>query len=173
MAVLSARVLRVRRRQQHTGKAACSPYFRIPYFGCAALIVKIRRHDADDKVNVVVETQGSAEDVRVGAEVPLPKSVADHRFEVEARRWIVGMEGAAQFGLHVEQGKIIRRDRLELDASGLRRAREIDGPASLWRYVLEDSRTLKVLPLRHGQANVVRTEPRKSSWMRTSCSGAG
>src|SRR5580658_1457161 len=84
-----------RRRRRQTGKPACSPYFGVPYFGCAALIVKIRGHDADDKVNVVVETQGSAEDVRVGAEVPLPESVADDRFKVEARCWIVGMEYAA------------------------------------------------------------------------------
>src|ERR1700735_323489 len=83
------------RRQQHAGKPACGPYFGVPYFGGAALIVKIRGHDADDKVNVVVETQGSAEDVRVGAEVPLPKPVADDHFKVEARGWIVGMEYAA------------------------------------------------------------------------------
>src|SRR5882724_6875545 len=47
------------RRQQQTGKPACSPYFGVPYFGCAALIVKIRGHDADDKINVIVETQVS------------------------------------------------------------------------------------------------------------------
>src|SRR5580658_3512826 len=84
-----------RRRRRQTGKPACRPYFGVPYFGGAALIVKIGGHDADDKVNVVVETQGSAQDVRVGAEVPLPKSVADDHFKVEAGCWIVGMEYAA------------------------------------------------------------------------------
>src|SRR5580698_7480555 len=84
-----------RRGRRQTGKPRCSPYFGVPYFGGAALIVKIRGHDADDKVNVVVETQGSAEDVRVGAEVALPESVADDGFQVEARCGIVGMEYAA------------------------------------------------------------------------------
>jgi hypothetical protein len=57
--------------------------------------VKIRRHDADDKVNVVVEPQSSAQDMRVGAEVPLPESVADDHFKIEARCWIAGMEDSA------------------------------------------------------------------------------
>jgi len=57
--------------------------------------VKIRRHDADDMVRVIVEPQGSAEDMRVGAEDPLPESVADDQFKVKARRWILRIEHAA------------------------------------------------------------------------------
>ena len=116
--------------------------------------MKIRRHDADDMVRVIVQPQGLAENMWVGAEVPLPESVADDHFQVEARCWIVGIEHAAQLGFDIEQRKVIRRNRLKLDANWLRRARDINRPASLRRNVLENSRTLEVLPLRHGQVNV-------------------
>jgi hypothetical protein len=63
--------------------------------GCAALIVKISRHDTDDMVCIVVEPQGSAEDMWVGAEDPLPKSVADDQFKVKAGCWVARIEHAA------------------------------------------------------------------------------
>jgi hypothetical protein len=57
--------------------------------------VKIRRHDADDMVRVVVEPQSSAENMRIRAKEAFPESVADNHFEVKARRWIVRVEHAA------------------------------------------------------------------------------
>ena len=137
-----------------------------PIFACSLFRVcgpdrENQGHDADDREKVVVKTHGSAEDMRVGAEVSLPKSVADAYFKIEARRPVVGMEYAAQLGLHVEQCKIIRRDRLTLDASGLRRAGDIDGPAYVRRHISENPGTLKVLPLGHGQTNAARADAGK------------
>jgi hypothetical protein len=82
--------------------------------------MKTRRHHADDTIHVVVEPQTSAQNLRVASEGPLPQPVADHHFQREPGRFILGIKPAAQLRLHPQQRKIIRRDRLEEDPRSLR-----------------------------------------------------
>ena len=78
-----------------------------------ALIAKTSRHHADDMINVVIQAQSLADNVRVGSEFPPPQPVADHGLQVEAGSGIVRIECAAQLRVYTEHREVIRRDLLE------------------------------------------------------------
>src|ERR1035438_7479726 len=80
---------------------------------------KAARHDAHDVINVVVQAQSFADNVRVGSEFPPPEPVADHDLQVVAGSGIVRIECAAQLRVYTEDSEVIRRNVLEAETLGL------------------------------------------------------
>ena len=58
-------------------KTGCRPQLGVSLVGCLALIAETGRQNSNDLIDVVVEPQASAQNVRVGSEGPLPQPVAD------------------------------------------------------------------------------------------------
>ena len=120
-----------------------------------------RRHDADHAIQVVVQPQAFAANIRIGPESPLPKTVADETFQSKSGRLILWIKRLAQLRFHVQQRKIIRRHVKKADAFGLGRAREVHVPAPQRRNVGKNAGAPKILPFRHGHSHVPRAHAGK------------
>jgi hypothetical protein len=113
--------------------------------------------DAHDVINVVVQAQSFADNVRVGSEFPPPEPVADHDLQVVAGSGIVRIECAAQLRVYSEDREVIRRNLLEAETQGLCTAGEVHVFTDAGnRRGLEYPRTLEVSPLRDGDADALR-----------------
>src|SRR6202030_4134430 len=120
-------------------------------FRRSARPVETGRHDADDPIQIRIETYAFVQNMRVLPKRPLPQAVADDDFLQKSRRMILGMEGAAQLWLYAEERKIIRRDKKNADVRWLRSAGEIVFVEPRRRDIFKNSRVLQILPfgLRH------------------------
>jgi hypothetical protein len=108
-------------------------------------------------IAIVIEAQGPAKNVRVGAEFPPPEPVADHNLQVVAGSGIVRIEGATQLRVYTEHREVIRRNLLEAETQRLCTAGEVhvcSGAGN--RRGLEYPGTLEVSPLRDRDADALR-----------------
>ena len=90
------------------GKSGRRPQFGIALLAGLALVAKAGGHDADNMIDIVVQAQTLAENVRVGAKCALPEPIADDDFRVEAGCGVVRIEGAAQLRVHAEHREVAR-----------------------------------------------------------------
>ena len=86
---------------------------RRPQIGTAlvaglALVAKAGGHDADNMIDIVVQAQTLAENVRVGAKCALPEPIADDDFRDEAGCGVVRIPGAAQLRVDAEHREVAR-----------------------------------------------------------------
>ena len=81
--------------------------------------MKIRRHDADDAVQVCVHSDALAENVWITSECSLPEPVADDDFLCKSRRMICRRKRAAQLRFYSDHRKIIRCHDQETDTRRL------------------------------------------------------
>ena len=142
-------------------EAGGGPDLDVPVPGRSPRGVEVRRHHADDVVQVRVELDTSAHDVRIAGEGPLPHAIADDDLRGESRPVIPGIEGAAQPRLHPDHMEVVRRHDQQAHALGLRRAAQIVVVVPRRRDVFEDPRALEVLPLGLGHSHVPRAHSRK------------
>ena len=93
---------------------------RNPGFGLVGDAAEPGGHDADDGPGAAVELYGAADDRGVGAESPLPQTVAEDDDGVALRHFILfRAEGAAEGRAHSQQVEVGLRDVLGGDALGL------------------------------------------------------
>jgi hypothetical protein len=145
-----------RLRQRHPGletrdgaEVVGTPHFphlrevhrpRHPEVGLRAVEREVRRHDADDLEIEAVQRQRAIDDVRVGAELTAPESIAQHEHAMTSDDVLAGRERAAGRGAHAEYVEEVRGDEQALHAHGLvaaerearesgvaRRGSEVDG----------------------------------------------
>ena len=79
-------------------------------------IIDARRHDADDRVRLVVETNRLADDVRSSAETSFPETVAQNGDPRRARALVARLEAAADRRRDAEHVEEIRVDHRAADA---------------------------------------------------------
>src|SRR5206468_7074593 len=94
-------ILRAKRQRQPNLGAARKREIRRPL--CAARKIKLRWKDANDRALVAIDGNALAQQRRITAEAPLPKSVADQRDPGSAWSFFVGSECPAQQRCHAER----------------------------------------------------------------------
>ena len=77
-----------------------------------------RGRDAENRVEIVVETHRLADDVRVGAEKATPEPIADDGDLGDARAVIARREDTAALSLHPEHREVVGVDKEPFDALG-------------------------------------------------------
>ena len=120
-----------------------------------------RRRDADDRVHVVVDANAFAEDVRIGAEAPLPQRVADHGDLRDAGNGVSVVEHAPVLGADAEHREIVRVDERRLDALGLVGLGEVGAHRPHAGDVVEHAGAPQVEELRNRQSGVARALARE------------
>src|SRR3954465_15245671 len=88
---------------------------------------KIRSGHANDRVNLAGEINGSTDDVRVAAELALPKGVSQNEDAVSIKAIVFCHQGPAQRGTSPEDFDEIGRDETDLDLHRLATAGIIGG----------------------------------------------
>src|SRR5439155_24812335 len=106
-------------KQRWPIKTCRRPNFDVPLSQGSPRIVKIRRHDADDAVQVCVHSDALAENVWVTSECSLPEPVADDDFLCISRRMICRRKRAAQLGFYCDIREMIGRHDQETDTRRL------------------------------------------------------
>jgi hypothetical protein len=74
----------------------------------AGRLGEARRHDADDRMRVAVETQSAPQDVRRAGERAPPQRVADYGHRVRARAFVVRLKEPAQRRPHLHHVEEVR-----------------------------------------------------------------
>src|SRR5205814_9338475 len=81
--------------------------------------MKSFRHDADDRVRFVVQTNRLPDDSSISAVPARPQAVAEQRDMRRSGTIFILGEGASEERLHLKDGEELRRDRLAVDADWL------------------------------------------------------
>src|SRR5262249_8612153 len=132
-------------------KTRGGPDFNISFFRCSSGSIKTGRHYADDQIHVRVHSHAPIQNVWIGGESSFPEAIANHNFPNESWRVIARIKTPTQLRLHSQQFKIIWCNAHQANSRRLFRSREIIFVKPRRRNVLENSRTLQILPfgLRH------------------------
>src|ERR1041385_2216305 len=85
-------------------------YLDVPLFRGSSGRIEIRRHHADDLIQVGVHPHVLTEDVWIATERSFPESITDNDFAIEAWGIIFGVEAPPEPRLHAQQREVIRRD---------------------------------------------------------------
>lgn len=97
----------------------------LPEESCVQWECEVGWHDAHDLVLMLVERDGLAEDVGVGAEARLPEAVAQHRNPRRARGVLAGRERATEDRLPPQQVEGVGRDGSDLQPLRLAELRHV------------------------------------------------
>ncbi len=100
---------------------------------CAA-----RRQHADHNVGDAVQGDGTADHVRIGAELRIPQGVAEDRHMLFPQLLFVGRKRAAERRLDAENIEVMRRNLRPAQLNWLIEARKRHGAAGLRSHVLKD-----------------------------------
>ena len=101
---------------------------RNPGFGLVGDAAEPGGHDADDGPGAAIELHGASDDGGVGAEAPLPQTVAEDDDGVALRHFVLfRAEGSAEGRAHSQQVEVGLGDELRGDALGLIDAGERHG----------------------------------------------
>ena len=120
-----------------------------------------RRHHPDDFVDVFVDAQLAAEDLRIPAEAAPPQRITDHRHGRDARDFVAHRERAAQRRPDAEQVEVIGARQQHLDALRAIGAGEVGGHRPDAGDRLERTRPPRVvLELRLRKADVAQIQCR-------------
>ncbi len=121
----------------------------------ASGMTKLRRHDADDRVQVGVEANTLPQHIRIAAEHLVPQAVADDRAVGEPCAGIGCGKDAAQRGLGPQQDEVVGADRVGLHALRLLAAGNVGVDWPDGGDLIEDSGgALEIVQLRLRHANV-------------------
>src|ERR1700683_4537078 len=82
-------------------------------------MLEIGRHDADNGVTILINSNPSAQYMGVATELPLPQSIADHDRFGEARLRVARFVCASQGGLSAEKLEVIGAGDEHFDALGV------------------------------------------------------
>ena len=101
--------------------------------------VKARLKDADDGHVVVVESEGLADDLRIGRETRLPVGVVEDDVGVGVGDAVVfGSEDTTEIRIKAEGGEVVAGDQLKINAFSLTVEREAAGESKTGEHVGED-----------------------------------
>jgi hypothetical protein len=111
-------------------------------------------HDADDRARAVVDADGAADDVGVGAEALAPEAVLDEDDGVGAGPALLLAEGAAALGARGEHAEERGRDARAGDALGLLALVEAEVLLAVGGQLLEDAGLLAPVEVVGGRDRV-------------------
>src|SRR5215813_6150305 len=119
-----------------------------------------RRQDAGDAIQIIVQTQLSAEDIRIATKELAPYAVAQNDCLRETGNAVLIAEYTAQLSFHAEHGKVVRTYTDCLDALGPLGARQVRADRARGRdFGYNAGVVAQFLHLGHRHSNVALLNP--------------
>src|SRR5580700_10828542 len=124
-------------------------------------VTKLAGKNAGNCVQIVVETDGAPENIRIGGEVAAPEAIADDDGGREPGRKVLRPKQPPNLGGRPKHGKVVGAGGDHLDTLWLRAAAQIYAAALSAGHVLEYTRPIsEVVQFGYGVQNTVQPRPR-------------